>query len=142
MALLAWVTLTLTTARIECPNRDPSCIVRSVWPADEADRAIALIYHTPKCPNGESTGKADARNRDGAVGLFQLVGKQRLASTLGFPWSQMTDPYVNTIVAYIVRRLEGWHAWQCAPAAWSNPPRVEFTTTPPARARPVHRRVF
>ena len=63
----------------------------------------------------ESGLRADAISPGGANwGLFQInrVHEGRVRS-LGYTWSQMLDPYVNTRVALSIYKESGWAPWAC-----------------------------
>ena len=50
-------------------------------------------------------------------GLFQIgIGHQGLVESLGYSWSQIYDPYVNSHVARVLYNdAGGWSPWGCQP---------------------------
>jgi len=80
-------------------------IIRNVFPDDQEEHALAIAYR-------ESHYDPYARNYC-CTGLFQIYGSvhQGLINSLGFSVSQLTDPYVNTVVAYALYKIDGWGPW-------------------------------
>lgn len=82
--------------------------IRQYFP-EVSDKAIAVA----QCESGLNPAAVSAGG--GNVGLFQINTVHRpMVQQMGFDWSQMKDPYVNTRVA---RRLYdssgGWGPWSC-----------------------------
>ena len=84
---------------------DIIAIIRSVFPADVADKAISVARR-------ESSLNPDAQNWC-CTGLFQIYAKAHAATiaALGYTPSQLTDPTVNTVVAYALYQRSGWAPW-------------------------------
>jgi hypothetical protein len=84
---------------------DVIAIIRSIFPADVADKAIAVARR-------ESSLNPNAQNWC-CTGLFQIYAKANAATiaALGYTSSQLTDPTVNTIVAYALYQRSGWAPW-------------------------------
>ena len=80
-------------------------VVRNVFPDDQEEHALAIAYR-------ESHFDPYAHNYC-CTGLFQIYGSvhQALINSLGFSVSQLTDPYVNSVVAYALYKLDGWGPW-------------------------------
>ena len=64
----------------------------------------------------ESRWRADAVSPTGDYGLFQLNRRwqEKRANAMGYGWSQMFDPTVNTLVAVAI-----WESWGQTFKAWS-----------------------
>ncbi|HZX57025.1 MAG TPA: hypothetical protein VFE86_20230, partial [Ilumatobacteraceae bacterium] len=79
--------------------------IRSVWPANIADHAIAIAQR-------ESNLIPTARNYC-CVGLFALYASiyANFARSLGYSVDQFTDPYVNSVIAYQTYLRQGWAPW-------------------------------
>jgi hypothetical protein len=82
-------------------------IIRSVFPADLADKAVAIAKR-------ESSLNAMAHNWC-CFGVFQInfkANKSTLAA-LGIATSaQLYDPTVNVQAAYVLYQRSGWAPWQ------------------------------
>jgi hypothetical protein len=80
-------------------------IIRNVFPDDQEEHALAIAYR-------ESHYDPYAHNYC-CTGLFQIYGSVHhgLINSLGFSVSQLTDPYVNTVVAYALYKIDGWGPW-------------------------------
>lgn len=80
-------------------------IIRSIWPAELADKAIAVARR-------ESNLIPTARNWC-CTGLFQIYAHANASTiaALGYTASQLTDPTINTIVAYAIYQRSGWAPW-------------------------------
>lgn len=97
------------TTRPPAPRRAPqphtgrsggSCdgwldLVSSLWPASQVPKACRVL-------DCESSGDPTARNKSGAIGLFQLLGH-----------GGTTDPVQNATVAHRLWLSEGWSPWVC-----------------------------
>jgi hypothetical protein len=62
----------------------------------------------------ESGLNPNAVNANGGYyGLFQLskYWHEKLCNSLGYQWSQITDPYVNAKVARALYNQVGWQPW-------------------------------
>ena len=84
---------------------DVIAIIRSIFPADIADKAISVARR-------ESNLIPTARNWC-CTGLFQIYAKANAATitALGYTAAQLTDPTINTIVAYALYQRSGWAPW-------------------------------
>lgn len=84
---------------------DIIAIIRSIFPADIADKAISVARR-------ESSLNPNAQNWC-CTGLFQIYAKAHDATitALGYTASQLTDPTVNTVVAYALYQRSGWAPW-------------------------------
>lgn len=74
---------------------------------EDCDRAVRVA----RC---ESNLNPYARNRSGALGLFQLLGHADMFEARG--WSEAadwSDPYRNTVVAHDLWSSSGWGPWAC-----------------------------
>ena len=81
------------------------------WPCEEA---LAVVYGTPNCPNGESGGNPWAYN-NGCYGLFEINCASHRSRFEG-PCEVLYDPQVNVRVAYdIYVDNGGWSPWTCRP---------------------------
>jgi len=81
------------------------------WPCEEA---LAVVYGTSNCPNGESSGKAWVLN-NGCYGLFQIRCVSHRDRFIG-ECEVLYDPQVNVRVAYdIYIDNGGWSPWTCRP---------------------------
>jgi hypothetical protein len=50
----------------------------------------------------------------GNHGLFQINTVHRsLVASMGYSWSQIYDPYVNSAVARHIYNESGWSPWAC-----------------------------
>lgn len=80
-------------------------IIRNVWPDD-------LEAHALYIANRESHFDPYAQNYC-CTGLFQIYGSvhEKLINALGYSVSQLTDPLVNSIVAYAIYQRDGWAPW-------------------------------
>lgn len=51
----------------------------------------------------------------GNWGLFQINRvHERTLNSMGYSWSQITDPFVNSKLAKVIYNQSGWGAWACA----------------------------
>ena len=84
---------------------DVIAIIRSIFPADIADKAISVARR-------ESNFNPNAQNWC-CTGLFQIYGKAHVSTiaALGYTVSQLTHPTVNTVVAYALYQRSGWAPW-------------------------------
>jgi hypothetical protein len=80
-------------------------IIRSVWPDDLEEHALYIAHR-------ESNFIPTARNYC-CVGLFQIYASvhEKLINSLGFRVDQLTDPLVNSVVAYALYQRAGWGPW-------------------------------
>jgi hypothetical protein len=80
-------------------------IIRNVFPDDLEAHALFIAYR-------ESRFNPYAHNYC-CTGLFQIYGSvhAQLINSLGYSVSQLTDPLVNTIVAYAIYQRSGWAPW-------------------------------
>jgi hypothetical protein len=80
-------------------------IIRSVFPDDIEEHALYIAHR-------ESNFIPTARNYC-CVGLFQIYASvhEKLINSLGFQVEQLTDPLVNSIVAYALYQRSGWAPW-------------------------------
>jgi hypothetical protein len=80
-------------------------IIRSVFPDDLEEHALYIAHR-------ESNFIPTARNYC-CVGLFQIYASvhEKLINSLGFQVSQLTDPLVNSVVAYALYQRSGWAPW-------------------------------
>lgn len=84
----------------------PEAIIRSIWPPDLADRAVAIAYR-------ESRFVPSARNSC-CYGLFQINWEAHrgwLASIGITAPAQLLDPTTNATAALALFRLDGWTPW-------------------------------
>jgi Lysozyme like domain len=82
-------------------------IIRSVFPADQADHAVAIAQR-------ESSLVATAHNWC-CFGLFQInfnANKSTLAAIGVTSAAQLYDPNVNVQAAYVLYERSGWAPWQ------------------------------
>jgi hypothetical protein len=81
------------------------------WPCEEA---LAVVYGTSNCPDGESGGDPWAYN-NGCYGLFQVSCVSHRSRFEG-ECEVLYDPQVNVRVAYdIYVDNGGWSPWTCRP---------------------------
>ena len=80
-----------------------------------------MIYHTPNCLNGESTGDPNAYSA-GNYGLFQINYSAHVDKLVRVTGSSdpdlLFDPAINTAVAWLVYDESGgrtWQPWGCRP---------------------------
>ena len=80
-------------------------IIRSVFPDDIEEHALFIAHR-------ESRFDPYARNFC-CTGLFQIYGAvhEQLINSLGFTVDQLTDPLVNSVVAYAIYQRSGWAPW-------------------------------
>ena len=80
-------------------------IIRSVFPDDIEEHALFIAHR-------ESRFDPNARNFC-CTGLFQIYGAvhAKLINSLGFSVDQLTDPLVNSVVAYAIYQRSGWAPW-------------------------------
>ena len=80
-------------------------IIRSVFPDDLEEHALFIAHR-------ESRFEPTARNFC-CIGLFQIYGAvhAKLINSLGFSVDQLTDPLVNSVVAYAIYQRSGWAPW-------------------------------
>ena len=80
-------------------------IIRDVFPDDLEEHALYIA-------NRESNFIPTARNYC-CTGLFQIYGSvhEKLINSLGYTVDQLTDPLVNTVVAYALYQRSGWAPW-------------------------------
>jgi hypothetical protein len=85
---------------------DVESIIRSVWPAELADKAVAIATR-------ESRLQPTAHNAI-AFGLFQIYFAVHRAWLAGYGVNQpsdLYDPRVNATVAYALYQQAGWQPW-------------------------------
>ena len=80
-------------------------IIRSVFPDDIEEHALFIAHR-------ESRFDPYAHNFC-CTGLFQIYGAvhEQLINSLGFSVDQLTDPLVNSVVAYAIYQRSGWAPW-------------------------------
>jgi hypothetical protein len=80
-------------------------IIRDVFPDDLEEHALYIAHR-------ESNFIPTARNYC-CVGLFQIYATvhAKLINSLGYSIDQLTDPLVNTIVAFALYQRAGWGPW-------------------------------
>jgi hypothetical protein len=80
-------------------------IIRAVFPDDLEEHALFIAQR-------ESRFDPNARNWC-CTGLFQIYGSvhAKLIASLGFTVDQLTDPFVNSVVAYAIYQRSGWAPW-------------------------------
>jgi hypothetical protein len=122
----AAVTVPTTTAPPAPVITNPVETPVAVAPSPEGDVLEAIARYFPD--NYDSAvGVADCESSldpsqvsagGGNWGLFQIntVHKQRVAD-MGYSWSQILDPYVNSAVAAAIYNEQGWSPWACKWAA-------------------------
>lgn len=74
----------------------------------------AMEQHALMIAQRESGLNPGAVNYNGGYyGLFQLsrYWHEQLANSMGYQWSQITDPYVNARVARALYNQTGWSPW-------------------------------
>lgn len=92
----------------ERANYEPGSIealICSVF-VEDCGRAIRIA----RCESGLNPY---ARNRSGAVGLFQLLGHGDMFEAHGWSASDWSDPWKNTVVAHDLYLSSGWRPWVC-----------------------------
>ena len=85
---------------------DVEAIIRSIWPADQADQAVRIAKR-------ESNLVPTVRNWC-CYGLFQIYFKMNqpaLASVGVTAPEQLYDPRVNAEAAYAIYQRSGWAPW-------------------------------
>jgi hypothetical protein len=102
---------TTTTSDSPPPNiysqADAEAIIRSVWPADLADKAVQVAKR-------ESSLNPTSRNWC-CYGLFQIYFKMNkpALATVGITSAvQLYDPRLNAMAAYAIYQRSGWGPWQ------------------------------
>ena len=80
-------------------------IIRAVFPDDIEEHALEIAHR-------ESRFDPNARNFC-CTGLFQIYGDVhvQLINSLGFSLDQLTDPFVNSVVAFAIYQRSGWAPW-------------------------------
>lgn len=99
-----------------CLPTDPADIIRLVWMQHGDAWAAESAVGVARC---ESTLRPWAVSPGGGNwGLFQIntVHRGRVAA-MGYSWSQITDPWVNSRVAHALWSEQGWGPWACRWAA-------------------------
>jgi hypothetical protein len=50
----------------------------------------------------------------GNYGLFQInISHRAWVESLGYSWSQILDPFVNSHIARLLYNQSGWYPWSC-----------------------------
>jgi hypothetical protein len=98
-------TTTTTKPPVTYTQDQVVAIIRSVWPADLQDQALAIAWR-------ESNYQPRAKNFC-CFGLFQINAAANAASlrALGATANDLFDPLVNARVAYYMYQRSGWAPW-------------------------------
>jgi hypothetical protein len=98
-------TTTTTKPPVNYTQDQVVAIIRSVWPADLQDKALAIAWR-------ESNYQPRAKNFC-CYGLFQINAAANVASlrALGATANDLFDPLVNARVAYYMYQRSGWAPW-------------------------------
>lgn len=110
IALLCIVGLTLGASA--CTPRGSSRGAIQQYFPEQYDKAVRVV-------NCESGMNPDAVSPTSDYGLFQINKVHRpMVERMGYSWSQIFDPYVNSRVARVIyddaaRRGNGWSPWTC-----------------------------
>ncbi|HSL59029.1 MAG TPA: DUF4214 domain-containing protein [Acidimicrobiales bacterium] len=100
----------------ECRPTAPADIIRDVWNENGAGWAAESAVRVAWC---ESTHRPWVASPGGGNwGLFQINTVHRgMVAAMGYSWSQITDPWVNSRVAFALWAEQGWGPWSCRWAA-------------------------
>jgi hypothetical protein len=98
-------TTTTTRPPVNYTQAQVVAIIRSVWPTDLQDKALAIAWR-------ESNYQPRARNSC-CYGLFQINAAANVGSlrALGVTANDLFDPLVNARVAYFMYQRSGWGPW-------------------------------
>jgi hypothetical protein len=100
--------LALVIAASACSAEDVSRSAIQYYFPDQYDKALSVATCESNLnPSAVSPG-------GGNWGLFQINKiHASLVASLGYQWSEMTNPFLNARVARIIYNQSGWRAWSC-----------------------------
>ena len=101
--------LLVASSACEATTVAPKDAIKQAFPASQYTKAVAVA----KCESGLNP---KAVSPGGANwGLFQINKvHEKTLNAMGYKWSQITDPVVNSKIARKIYDSSGWRAWSCA----------------------------
>ena len=91
-----------------CTTEDVSKSAIQTYFPEQYDKALSVAT----CESG--LDPAAVSPGGGNWGLFQInTVHSGLVSSLGYSWSDITNPFVNAMVARQIYNDSGWSAWSC-----------------------------
>ena len=104
------LTLALVLAASSCTNEQLSKdAIKKAFPSTQYTKAVAVATcESGLDPKAVSPGGSN-------WGLFQINRiHEPTLKAMGYSWSQITDPLVNSKLAYKIYASSGWKAWSCS----------------------------
>ena len=86
----------------------PKDAIKQAFPTSQFDKAVAVA----KCESGLNPKAVSPGG--GNWGLFQINRvHEKTLNSMGYSWSQITDPVVNSKLARKIYDSSGWRALSC-----------------------------